>query len=432
MSTTAAGATSGSSAHRPRSRRRIRRALPALAVCVALLGAGACSGSDGKKGGKDAKDDKVAPIAQTKAPDGAPKVSQAVVTILPKDGATEVATDGALKVSASAGKLTQVTVTGSEGGKPVEGTISPDGASWQPAAALQTGTKYAVSATATDAAGLVSALQSSFTTLTPANTNYGVFNIDANETYGVGMIVSLEFTKKVTDKAVVNQSVKVTSEPAVEVKGHWFGNQRLDFRPEKYWKPGTKVTLHLDLDGKQTSPGVYGKQKKDVTFTVGRAQTSVADHTAHTLTITRDGALLKKLPASLGDAENPSWNGKMTIMSKEPTVHMDSQTVGLAKGVYDIKDVPHGMRLSNTGTYVHGNYWRTDPLPFGKENTSHGCVSLQDVKGGGDPSMNAAWFYKESLIGDVVEVINSPRKTVDPDNGWSGWAMDWAGWTAAN
>ncbi|WP_020556112.1 L,D-transpeptidase [Embleya scabrispora] len=397
-------------------------------MCVALLGVGACGGGDDKKAKKD---DKVEPIAQTKAPDGAPKTSQAVVTIVPKDGATGVATDGALKVSASAGKLTRVTVTSSEGGKPVEGTIAPDGASWVPAAALQTGTKYAVSATATDAGGLVSALQSSFTTLTPANTNYGVFNIDANETYGVGMIVSLEFTKPVRDKAVVNQSVTVTSEPAVDVKGHWFGNQRLDFRPEKYWAPGTKVTLHLDLDGKQTSPGVYGKQKKDVTFTVGRAQTSVADNSAHTLTVTRDGAVLKKLPASLGDAENTTYNGKMTIMSKELTVHMNSQSVGLAKGVYDIPDVPHGMRLSVTGTYVHGNYWR-DPPPFGKENTSHGCVSLQDVKGGGDPNMAAAWFYKESLIGDVIEVVNSPDKVIAPDNGWSGWSMDWAGWTAAS
>ncbi|MET7298735.1 Ig-like domain-containing protein [Embleya sp. NPDC005575] len=399
-------------------------------MCVALLGAGACGGGDDKK---TKKDDKVEPVSQTKAPggDGAPKTSQAVVTIVPKDGATAVATDGALKVSASAGKLTQVTVTGSEGGRPVEGTIAPDGASWVPSAALQTGTKYAVSATATDAAGLVSALQSSFTTLTPANTNYGVFEIAANETYGVGMIVSLEFTKPVQDRAVVNRSVTVTSEPAVDVKGHWFGNQRLDFRPEKYWAPGTKVTLHLDLDGKQTSPGVYGMQKKDVTFTVGRAQTSVADNTAHTLTVTRDGAVLKKLPASLGDPENATYNGKMTIMSKEPTVHMNSQSVGLAKGVYDIPDVPHGMRLNVTGTYVHGNYWR-DPPPFGKENTSHGCVSLQDVKGGGDPSMAAAWFYKESLIGDVVEVIHSPDKVIAPDNGWSGWSMDWAGWTAAS
>ncbi|WP_406282537.1 Ig-like domain-containing protein [Embleya sp. NBC_00896] len=428
MPSTATEAISGPGDGRRRSR-RVRAVLPTLAVCVALLGVGACGGG----GGDDEKKTKDPGVAATKGTGGggdAPQTSKAVVTIVPKDGATDVATDGALKVSAVAGKLTQVTVTTSEG-KAVEGTLSPDGATWTPGAALQTGTKYAVSATATDAAGLLSAMQSSFTTLTPANTNYGVFNIDANATYGVGMIVSLEFTKAVTDKAVVNQAVTVTSEPAVDVKGHWFGDKRLDFRPEKYWAPGTKVTLHLNLDGKQTSPGVYGKQKKDVTFTVGRAQTSVADNTAHTLTVTRDGAVLKKLPASLGDAQFTTYNGKMTIMSKEPTVHMQSQSIGLDKGEFDIPDVPHGMRLSVTGTYVHGNYWRKPP-PFGKENTSHGCVSLQDVKGGGDPNMAAAWFYKESLIGDVVEVINSPDKVIAADNGWSGWTMAWDKWTATS
>ncbi|MET7298594.1 Ig-like domain-containing protein [Embleya sp. NPDC005575] len=429
MANMARGTTAGAVDGR-RPSRRARRVLPVLALCVALLGMGACS-SDGDT--KDKQDGKADATAQSKGPgagDNAPKTSKAVVTIAPQDGAIGVATDGALKVSVAAGKLTEVTVKTSEG-KAVEGKASADGASWVPSAALQTGTKYAVSATATDAAGLVSALQSSFTTLTPANTNYGVFNIDANETYGVGMIVSLDFTKPVTDKAVVNQSVTVTSEPAVDVKGHWFGNQRLDFRPEKYWKPGTKVTLHLNLDGKQTSPGVYGKQKKDVTFTVGRAQTSVADSTAHTLTITRDGKVVDKVPASLGSSEFTTWNGKMTIMSKEGTIRMSGQSVGYGADSYDIPDVPHSMRLSNTGTYVHGNHWYKDKAnpPFGRENTSHGCVGLKDVVGGGDAKMPAAWFFANSLIGDVIEVIHSPSEVIAPENGWSGWTMTWAGWT---
>ncbi|MEU0938564.1 MULTISPECIES: Ig-like domain-containing protein [unclassified Embleya] len=412
--------------------RRARRVLPALALCVALLGAGACSSGDSKddKGGKGPGDGKS--TARAKDPGGdAPKTSKAVVTVTPQDGATGVATDGALKVTATAGKLTEVVVKTAEG-TAVEGAIAPDGASWAPSAALQTGMKYAVSASATDAAGLVSAMQSSFTTLTPANTNYGYFNIDANETYGVGMIVSLTFGKAVTDTALVNRSVTVTSEPAVEIKGHWFKeNTRLDFRPEKYWRPGTKVTLRLDLDGKQTSPGVYGKQKKTVTFTVGRAQTSVADSKAHTLTVTRDGALLKKLPASLGSDEFTTYNGKMLIMAKEGTIRMSGQSVGFGADSYDIPDVPHSMRLSTSGTYVHGNHWFKDKAnpPFGRSNTSHGCVGLEDVVGGGDAGKPGAWFYANSLVGDVVEVINSPERVIDADNGWSGWTLTWAQWT---
>ncbi|MGC0417036.1 L,D-transpeptidase [Embleya sp. AB8] len=416
--------------------RRARRVLPTLALCVALLGAGACSSGGDSKDDKGKSDTK--PAAQAKDSGDAPKTSKAVVTIAPQDGATGVATEGALKVTATAGKLTEVTVKTSEG-KAVEGAITPDGAGWAPAAALQTGTKYAVNATATDAAGLVSAMQSSFTTLTPANTNIGHFNINPDKTYGIGMIVSLSFDKAVTDTALVNRSVTVTSDSGVEVKGRWFKkdatsepNTRLDFRPEDYWQPGTKVTLHLDLDGKQTSPGVYGKQKKNVTFTIGRAQTSVADSKAKTLKVTRDGKVINTLPASLGSDEYTTYNGKMLIMAKEGTIRMSGQSVGFGAKSYDIPDVPHSMRLSDSGTYVHGNHWFKDKAnpPFGRLNTSHGCIGLEDVVGGGDASKAGAWFFANSMEGDVIEVINSPEKTIAADNGWSGWTLSWAQWTA--
>ncbi|KOG90301.1 hypothetical protein ADK38_09515, partial [Streptomyces varsoviensis] len=62
-------------------------------------------------------------------------------------------------------------------------------------------------------------------------------------------------------------------------------------------------------------------------------------------------------------------------------------------------------------------------------NASHGCVGLFDQRGGGDPSTPAAWFYRGSLIGDVVIVKNSKDRTIQPDNGLNGWNMSWAEWT---
>ena len=138
--------------------------------------------------------------------------------------------------------------------------------------------------------------------------------------------------------------------------------------------------------------------------------------------------LYKTLPASLGDADHTTYNGKMVISEKYSVIDMDSQTVGLGDA-YNIKDVPHAMRLTTTGTFVHGNYWRPVST-FGSENTSHGCVGLHDVQGGGDPSTPAAWFYNSSLIGDVVQVVNSPDKIVQPDNGLNGWNMTWSAWTS--
>ncbi len=108
---------------------------------------------------------------------------------------------------------------------------------------------------------------------------------------------------------------------------------------------------------------------------------------------------------------------------------MNSRTVGFG-GEYDIPDVPHAMRLTDSGTFLHGNYWST-PDPFGRANVSHGCVGLKDVKGGGSQTP-AGWFFDRSLVGDVVEVVNSNDKEVSPGNGLGGWNMGWKEWKAGS
>ena len=99
-------------------------------------------------------------------------------------------------------------------------------------------------------------------------------------------------------------------------------------------------------------------------------------------------------------------------------------------GEYDIPDVPHALRLTTSGTFLHGNYWAS-PDTFGSTNTSHGCVGLRDDKGGGSDTP-AGWFFDRTLVGDVVEVVNSQDKTVAPNNGLGGWNMDWAHWVAGS
>ncbi|WP_370093530.1 Ig-like domain-containing protein [Streptacidiphilus sp. MAP12-20] len=404
----------------------VRRGLVAIGTGAAILAAAACGGTSSahsQSAGAGASGSS-SPSASAEAN------SSAVVTILPKNGATGVDTNGTLKVSAASGKLTQIAVTGDDGSK-IDGSIAGDGSSWTPSGALHTGTKYSVVATATDAQGKAVTDRSAFTTLTPSATDIANFNVNPGDTYGVGMEVSLNFTSSVSDsyKAAVLKGVTVTADPAVDVQGHWFGNDRVDFRPQSYWAPGTKVTLHLHLNGVRTSQDTYGQQNKDVSFSIGRYQVSVADNNAHTLTVySAPGVVRKQLPASLGDPQHTTYNGKMVITEKDPTVDMNSQTVGLGNA-YRIKDVPHGMRLTTSGTFVHGNYWRPASV-FGSENTSHGCVGLRDVQGGGDPNTPAAWFYGSSIIGDVVQVQNSPDRIVSADNGLNGWNLSWSAWTS--
>ncbi len=365
--------------------------------------------------------------ANGKGGDGAKGASDASVSIAPKDGSDEVATSGALRVSATKGRLTRVRVEDGKGNR-VEGRMAADGSSWKPDTHLASGTEYTVDAVAEDAEGRESAKHAAFTTFVPENTFVGYFTPEDGDTVGAGMPVSLKFNRPVTHREQVEKAITVSADPQVDVEGHWFGNQRLDFRPEKYWKAGTKVTLDLNLSGVEGSEGVYGKQRKTVRFTVGRQQVSVVDAKKKTMTVTRDGKEIKTIPITSGSPQNPTYNGKMVVSEKYEVTRMNGETVGFG-GEYDIKDVPHAMRLSTSGTFIHGNYWTPQPQ-FGQVNASHGCVGLFDRRGGGSNGTPGAWFFKNSMVGDVVEVKNSQDETIQPDNGLNGWNMDWDEWKA--
>ncbi|MFE9472587.1 Lipoprotein-anchoring transpeptidase ErfK/SrfK [Streptomyces sp. DconLS] len=394
-----------------------RRALGACAaLMVGALTLTACGGdanASNKGGGKDS-----------------PKTSTAKIAISAKDGATDASVN-ATGVKVSDGTLTDVKMTVSGSEQAVPGAISADGHSWKPKQRLELGTKYQIAARAKDSEGRPAAANAIFSTVSSANSFIGTYTPDNGSTVGVGMPVSFTFNKSISDKKAVQSHITVNSSSGQQVVGHWFGDRRLDFRPQEYWKAGSKVTMKIDLDHVQGAQGLYGVQKKTVSFTVGRSQVSTVDVNTQTMTVVRDGQTLKSVPISAGSPEHTTYNGQMVISEKFTQTRMNGSTVGFG-GEYDIPDVPHAMRLTSSGTFIHGNYWynKGNP-PFGRQGTSHGCVGLADVQGAqGDTS--AKWFFDNSLIGDVVIVKNSPDTTVSPDNGLNGWNMSWSAWTAGS
>ncbi|MEU9931169.1 Ig-like domain-containing protein [Streptomyces anulatus] len=409
-------------------RRRGLMAMSALLGGVLVLSA--CS-DDGDKGGTKAGSSESSQQEVDKA--AAADASEAQIAIKPKNGATNASINNAAQVTVAKGKLTKVVMT-TAAGDPVEGTLAADGSSWKPAGQLERSTTYKIDATAADSKGREAHENSSFTTVSPDNSFIGNFTPEDGSTVGVGMPVSINFNKAITDKKAVQDGITVTSSSGQEVVGHWFNSQRLDLRPEDYWQGGSTVTLKLALDGVEGADGVFGVQQKTVTFKVGRNQVSTVDAKTKQMTVTRDGKTIKTIPISAGSPENPTYNGQMVISEKHKETRMNGATVGFTdddgKGEYDIKDVPHAMRLSTSGTFIHGNYWGKGI--FGNANTSHGCVGLADVKGANDSSAPGAWFYDNSLVGDVVIIKNSPDKTITPDNGLNGWNMSWAEWTAGS
>ncbi len=367
---------------------------------------------------------------------GKPPAPEDVIRVTPDDGSKGVRPHSRLLVRVPSGRLESVKVVKYQDAQeyPVPGHISEDGLRWQPDdERLGLAARYTVDAVALDGHGRRSARHTTFTTYVPDERFIGYVTPENRSTVGTGMIVSLEFNREIANRAAVERAVKVTARPAVEIRPHWFDHSRLDFRPRHYWKPGTQVTVALRLRDVEGAPGVYGLQYKTFSFTVGRHQVSVVDAARHTMEVRRDGELLATVPITAGAPKTTTYNGKMVISEMLELTRMNGATVGFkkknGKGEYDIPDVPHAMRLTDSGTFLHGNYWTPDA--FGKVNVSHGCVGLKDVKGGSSDTP-AGWFFDRSLIGDVVEVVHSNDKKVAPDNGLGGWNMGWKEWKAGS
>ncbi|WP_251094677.1 Ig-like domain-containing protein [Streptomyces sp. Caat 7-52] len=409
------------------SRRRLMTASALLGGVLLLTG---CSGGGAGASGGGSGD-----TSQAKADEAAAKKSsEAQITITPKDGSNNASINNSAGVTVSKGTLTDVTMT-TQDGKAVAGQLSADKKSWKPSVQLERSTTYKLAAAAKDSEGRIAHENASFTTVSPANSFIGTFTPDNGATVGVGMPVSINFDKAITDKAAVQKGITVSTSSGQEVACHWFNANRMDCRPMEYWKEGSTVTLKLALDGVQGAAGVYGVQQKTVTFHIGRNQVTYVDAKTKQMKVTQDGKVVKTIPISAGSPENKTYQGQMVISEKFKQTRMNGATVGFTdddgKGEYDIKDVPHAMRLTNSGTFIHGNYWGA-PSVFGNVNTSHGCVGLQDKKGAKDSSTPAAWFYDHTLIGDVVIVSNTGDKTVSPDNGLNGWNLDWSQWKAGS
>ncbi|MFI9154890.1 Ig-like domain-containing protein [Streptomyces sp. NPDC053367] len=403
---------------------RARRARAALAAVVTWAGllAGAAGCTD------DGGPDRML---------GKPPAPEDVILVSPDDGSRAVRPDEPLVVRVPAGRLESVRVSRQQDAQETEvpGRISADGLSWRPREErLALAARYAVDVVAVDGHGRRSARHTAFTTYVPEERFIGYVTPENRAVVGTGMIVSLEFNREISDRAAVERAVRVTAEPAVEIRPHWFGSGRLDFRPEHYWKPGTEVTVDLALRDVQGAPGVYGLQDKTFTFTVGRSQVSLVDAARHTMEVRRDGELLATVPITAGAPKTTTYNGRMVVTEMYEVTRMNGATVGFkkknGKGEYDIPDVPHAMRLTDSGTFLHGNYWAPASV-FGRDNVSHGCVGLRDDKGGGSDTP-AGWFFDRSIVGDVVEVVHSKDRKVAPDNGLGGWNLGWKEWKAGS
>lgn len=345
------------------------------------------------------------------------------LTSSPSDGAADVHTEIPVSVTATAGEKLALVVLAAPDGSSVPGTLSADGTVWTAAGRLKTHTHYSLAATGIAKDGSEAVRQSTFTTFEPAADDQLKFANTApanNDTVGVGMPIMIQFSKPVADRAAVERALTVDSTPRQAGHWSWMSDERVDWRPQSYWQPGTKVQVRLNLDGVPAGQGEYGGSDTAFGFSVGREQISVVDLQKHTMTVYRDSDPVQTFPITGGKPGLDTWGGTMAVIDKASDVHMRSQSVGFGNE-YDIPDVKYAIHLTYSGTYIHAAPWSVGSQ--GYANVSHGCVGLSTGR--------AAWLFENTLPGDLVKVVNSP-KSVAPGNGYGDWQSSWEQWLAGS
>jgi lipoprotein-anchoring transpeptidase ErfK/SrfK len=325
----------------------------------------------------------------------------------------------AASVSAANGTLSGVKLTSSSGAL-IKLAESADKSRVTVAQELGYDRTYTWSGRAIGAEGRAVPVSGRFHTVAPGVVMHATINITDNQKVGIAAPIIITFGGHVTDRAAAEKALTVhTSVPTI---GSWAwlpddsGQSRIHWRPERYWKPGTRVSVAANVFGVSYGAGAYGEENVTSKFSIGRSQVVKADVTSYRLKVYRNGKPLFDFPASYGLATDPNRvtpSGTYVVMEKFPVKYMSNPA-------YGYKNIPEkwAVRFSNYGLFIHDND-ATDGVQ-GAANVTHGCVNLS--------YNNALAYYKTVLYGDPVEVTGSSIKESAVHGDVYDWSVPWATW----
>jgi lipoprotein-anchoring transpeptidase ErfK/SrfK len=184
------------------------------------------------------------------------------------------------------------------------------------------------------------------------------------------------------------------------------------YRAEKYWQPGTTITVRSGLTGHPIGSR-FGDTDRSATVKIAdRTLVLEVDNATKQMTVRKDGQVIRTLPVSLGKPSTPSSSGHMVIMDKaEDTIFDTTQEDG--PDGYRIH-IQYAQRLTWRGEFIHSAPWSVRDQ--GNRNVSHGCVNVAPDQ--------AVWLYQQTMIGDAV-IVKGTEKTLQPGNGWTAWEVPW-------
>jgi len=330
--------------------------------------------------------------------------------------AHSVRVDTVVKVTGTGGRLQDVTLTPAAGAA-VSGSLSVDGSSWQAGSRLEPGTAYTLRASLASADGSTTSLTRRFRTeaLSLARQTYASIAPLHGQKVGVGFPVVVHFDVPVTDRASIEKHLSVVSQPAQQGSWRWFSDTEVHWRPKHYWKAGSTVTVHADINSVPAGGGIYGQSDREATFKVGDRHIYDVNTRTDQMKVYSNHKLLRTIPVTTGQAGFVTRSGIKVIVEKDAKHTMNSETIGIPKGnpnYYNMKDVQWAMRMTYSGEFIHAAPWSV--ASQGRENVSHGCTGMSTA--------NADWLYHMTLVGDVVNEHGTGRP-MEVSNGYGDWNL---------
>ncbi|WP_166905541.1 Ig-like domain-containing protein [Mycobacterium sp. DL440] len=388
-----------------------RRAVVAM-VPAMMLGLTACGGED-PQGTPPVITDKGTPYGDLLVP----RVNASVT-----DGAVGVTVDAPVTVSAENGVLGGVSMTNEEGAG-VAGKLSADGLTWSTTDPLDYNEQYTLNAQSLGLGGVANR-RLRFETHSPANLTMPYLLPNDGEVVGVGQPVAIRFDENISDRLAAQRAITVKTNPPVEGAFYWLNNREVRWRPAKYWKPGTSVDVTVNTYGVALGDGLFGQGDVSTHFTIGDEVIASADDTTKTLTIRRNGEVVKAMPISMGKNSSPTNNGVYIVGDRFDHLVMDSSTYGVPVNSPNgyRTEVDFATQMSYSGIYVHGAPWSVGSQ--GYSNVSHGCLNVS--------TSNARWFYENTKRGDIVEVVNTVGSVLPGTEGLGDWNIPWDQWRTGN
>ena len=394
--------------------RRFRACLMALAVVPALVfGISACGGNSAPPQ-PQVINDKGTPFGDLLVP----KLTASV-----KDGAVGVTVDQPVTVGAEDGVLGSVTMVNDDEGIPVAGELSPDGLTWHTTEPLGYNTRYTLQAQSLGLGGAASQ-QMTFQTHSPENLTMPYLLPNDGEVVGIGQPVAVRFDENIPNRLAAQRAITVTTNPPVEGAFYWLNNREVRWRPAQYWKPGTTVDVAVNTYGVDLGDGLFGQENVTTHFTIGDEVIATADDSTKTLTVRRNGEVVKSMPISMGKNSTPTNNGTYIVGDRFGHLVMDSSTYGVPSNSPNgyRTEVDYATQISYSGIYVHAAPWSVGSQ--GYSNVSHGCLNVN--------TSNAQWFFNNTKRGDIVEIVNTVGSILPGEDGLGDWNIPWDQWRAGN